>query len=345
MSDISQGAAQGPIETAALEELREIAAVADTGGPTSTQPDAPDTSVAVKVASTARYLRLRVLLRSPLPLACVVVLVGFAAIAVFVAPFMQTVANRQHLSWRFSEPFDTAHGWMYLLGGDALGRPELAQIIFGARTSFGVAAGVVVLSAVIGSLLGVLCGYLGGWVDSIVMRIADVIVSIPTLLIAVAVLFVLQPSLLNLIVVIAISRLPVYMRAARAQALSIRERTFVEASRSLGATRLRIMLRDVIPMVSPTMQTIAMLEIAGVLLAASGLSFLGVGLERPNVDWGTLVADGRNYLNVAWWLTLFPGLAIAITSLSSNLLANWLRAINDPNQSGRLVARAMRRTK
>jgi peptide/nickel transport system permease protein len=288
-----------------------------------------------------KWVRLRVLVRMPLQLAAVIVILLLVIVAIAVAPFFANVANVQDIQLRFLAPFSLQHGWLYVLGADGLGRSELAQLLFGTRTSFLIAGAVVLASAVVGSVIGIVCGYVGGWVDALLMRIADVIVALPTLLIALAVLFVLSPSLINLVVVLALSRLPVYMRTTRAQTLSLRERTFVEASKSLGSTSRRIIFRDIAPMVTPTVLTLAMLEVSAVILAAAGLSFLGVGLERPNVDWGTLVSDGRNYLTNAWWLTVFPGIAIAITSLSANIMANWLRAMGDPNQNGRLVANVM----
>lgn len=302
----------------------------------STTPSLPGVNIRT---GAIRWLRLRVLLRMPLQLTCAIFLCLLVVVAIGVAPLFEQAANNQDLALRFAQPFTLENGWLYILGGDALGRSEMAQVVFGARTSFLIAFAAVLLSAVLGTILGMACGYVGGAFDALVMRVADVIVSLPTLLIAVAVLFVLEPSPVNLVVVIGISRLPIYMRTARAQTLTLKERVFVEASRSLGATRRRIVFADITPLVTPTILTIAMLEIAGVMLAASGLSFLGVGLERPNVDWGTLVSDGRGYLTNAWWMTVFPGLAIALTSLSANLLANWLRAIEDPNQSGRLIAK------
>jgi peptide/nickel transport system permease protein len=308
--------------------------------------DAPAARAVVDARSgRLRWVRLRVLVKMPIPLVASAVLIVLVITAIGVAPFFEKAANAQNLDLRFLPPFSLDQGWLYFLGADGLGRSEIAQLIYGTRTSFLIASGVVVASAVVGSAVGILCGYVGGWIDAALMRIADVIVALPTLLIALAVLFVLSPSLINLVLVLSLSRLPVYMRTTRGQTLSLRERTFVEASRSLGATRRRIIVRDVAPLVVPTVLTLAMLEVAGVILAAAGLSFLGVGLERPNVDWGTLVSDGRNYLTNAWWLTAFPGLAIAVTSLSANLLANWLRAMGDPSQNGRLVAKIMPKRK
>jgi peptide/nickel transport system permease protein len=292
-----------------------------------------------------KRVRLRVLLKMPLQLTAAILLALLVTIAIAVAPFFKSAANSQDLDFRFLAPFSLAHGWLYVLGADGLGRSELAQLFFGTRTSFLIAGCVVLTSSVVGSSIGILCGYVGGWVDAALMRIADVVVALPTLVIALAVLFVLSPSVVNLVIVLSLSRLPVYMRTTQAQTLSLRERVFVEASRSLGATSSRIIRKDIAPLVLPTVLTLAMLEIAGVMLAAAGLSFLGVGLQRPNADWGTLVSDGRNYLTNAWWLTVFPGLAIAMTSLSANLLANWLRAMADPNQSGRLVSKIVPKRK
>ena len=292
-------------------------------------------------SGTLKWVRLRVLLKMPVQLTAALWLVSLVVVALTIAPLFETAANVQNLELRFLAPFSLDHGWLNVLGADGLGRSELGQLIVGTRTSFLIAGGVVVVSATIGSAIGMLCGYAGGWVDASLMRLADVIVALPTLLLALAVLFVLGTSIINLVIVLALSRLPVYMRTAEAQTRSLRERTFVEASRSLGASSRRIIVKDIAPLVLPTVLTLAMLELAGVILAAAGLSFLGLGLQRPDVDWGTLVADGRSYLTVAWWLTVFPGFAIALTALAGNLLANWVRAMGDPNQSGRLVAKIM----
>jgi peptide/nickel transport system permease protein len=280
--------------------------------------------------------RLQLLLRSPVPLASAIVLITLALIAMIGAPLVQDYANTQVLRFRFSPPFSLDRGWGYVLGGDALGRSVLAQLIVGARTSFLVAGATVALAALVGTTIGMVSGFVGGLVDAILMRISDIIVTIPSLLLALAVLFVLEPSVINLIVVLAIARLPVYMRVARAQTLELRERVFVEASRSLGASDASIIWRDIRPLVLPTVMTVAMLELASVMLAAAGLSFLGVGLQRPDVDWGTLVSEGRAYLTRAWWTTVFPGTAILITALSANLLSNWLRSSADPMQAAAL---------
>ncbi|SFZ84615.1 peptide/nickel transport system permease protein [Devosia enhydra] len=271
--------------------------------------------------------------RSPLAFISAIVLVALVLVAVIGAPLLRDFANTQNLRLRFFPPFSLEHGWGYVLGADALGRSILAQLIVGARTSFLVAGATVAVASITGMTIGMVSGYFGGIVDAVLMRISDIIVTVPSLLLALAVLFVLEPSVVNLVLVLAIARLPVYLRVSRAQTLELRERVFVESSRALGTSDAAIIWRDIRPLVVPTVMTVAMLELASVMLAAAGLSFLGVGLQRPDVDWGTLVSEGREYLTRAWWATVFPGTAILITALSANLLSNWMRANADPLQA------------
>jgi peptide/nickel transport system permease protein len=225
------------------------------------------------------------------------------------------------------------NGIAFVLGADALGRPMLLQLIMGARTSLMIAVAAVTIAGIIGYSIGMLSGYVGGWVDAALMRIADIIHTVPSLLLALAILYVLQPSVTNLIMVLVFTRTPMYMRVARARTLEVREGVFVEAARAIGSRQTRIILKDIRPLVTPTILTVAMLEIATVILTAAGLSFLGIGLQRPDVDWGMMVADGRGYLSVAWWVTVFPGIAVVLTALAANTISNWLRAIEDPTQS------------
>ncbi len=307
-----------------------ISAAADLEGP----------SDAISRRTEVRWPRLRLLLHMPLPLAAAVILIVLVILAVAVAPFMFEAANRQNLLFRFHQPFRLDGGIMYVLGGDAIGRSVLAELIFGSRTSFMVAGSAVVLAASFGSIIGLFSGFTGGWVDAIIMRLGDIIVTLPSLLMALAILYVLGPSMTNLIAVLCIARLPVFMRTARAQALAIREWTFIEASRAIGAGPARIMWYDLRPLVAPTILTVAMLELGNIMLAVAGLSFLGVGLQRPDIDWGTMVAEGRQYMQVAWWVTVLPGFAIMLTALSANILSNWLRAVGDPLQSSVMFATA-----
>lgn len=289
-----------------------------------------------------RWWRLRLLVRMPLPLVCTVVLALLVLVAVFGAPFAWKDVRSQDLQYRFLGPFHVSHGWLYFLGADSLGRSMIAELVYGARSSFIVACSAVAISAVVGSSIGLFSGYYGGWVDAIVMRFADIIIAFPSLLFAMALLYVVGPSMESLILVLSVSRIPMYMRVCRGQTLAVKEQTFVEASRAAGATRRRIMWFDVLPLVVPTLLTVALLEVAVVILVAAALSFLGVGLQPPNLDWGVMLSNGINYMSAAWWMTVFPGVAIMLTALCANIVSNWLRAIGDPLQRAILTASVTR---
>lgn len=250
-----------------------------------------------------------------------------------IAPtLLGKTAVNQHLSLRFAKPFNLDHGFLYVLGGDALGRSILARILVGAWSTLIVAALAVAFAGVIGFSIGVVSGFRGGWVDAVVMRLGDIILAFPALLIALAVLYVMGGGILPLIGVLAVARLPVYIRTARAQTLEIKERVFVDAARSLGAGPINLVVRQISPLVIPTTMTIAVLDVAVVMLSAAGLSFLGVGLQPPTISWGQMISEGGDYLTAAWWVTVFPGLAILLTAMALNLVSNHLRAMTDPKQ-------------
>ena len=222
------------------------------------------------------------------------------------------------------------------MGADALGRPLLARIIVATQNTLMVAAGAVALSATVGTFLGLVAGFSSPRVNQVIMRLADVIMSFPSLLIAVIVLYILGSSILNLMLVLAITRIPVYLRTTRAEVLEIRERMFVQAARVMGASSKRILFRHILPVVLPTLTTLATLDFAYVMLAESALSFLGIGIQPPDITWGLMISQGRQYLTNAWWLSFWPGLAIILTTMSLNLLSNWLRIALDPVQRWRL---------
>jgi peptide/nickel transport system permease protein len=256
--------------------------------------------------------------------------------AIFGPSLLGDAAVRQNLRGRNAPPFSLQQGWLFVLGADALGRPLLARIIVAAQNTLAIAAGAVILSSVLGAILGLIAGYGSKWASTLIMRIADVIMSFPSLLLAVIVLYMLKPSVANLILVLAITRIPIYLRTTRAEALEIRERMFVQAAQVMGASSRRIVFRHILPMVVPTLVTIATLDFAFVMLAESALSFLGIGIQPPEITWGLMVAQGRQYLANAWWLAFWPGLAIILTTLSLNLLSGWLRIALDPAQRWRL---------
>lgn len=256
--------------------------------------------------------------------------------AIFGPALLGEAAVKQNLRGRNLAPFTLDRGWLMVLGADALGRPLLARIVVAAQNTVMIAAGAVALSASLGALLGLAAGYGPKWLGTAIMRVADVIMSFPSLLLAVIVLYMLSPSVGNVILVLAITRIPVYLRTTRAEVLEIKERMFVQAAQVMGASSSRIVFRHILPMVIPTLVTIATLDFAFVMLAESSLSFLGIGIQPPEITWGLMVAQGKQYLANAWWLAFWPGLAIILTTLSLNLLSNWLRIALDPAQRWRL---------
>lgn len=271
-----------------------------------------------------------------LALCAAIFLLAVILCAIFGPALLGEVATRQNLRARNAVPFDLAKGWLNLLGADALGRPLLPRIIIAAQNTMMIASGAVLCSMAIGGSLGLVAGYTRKGMSQAIMRLADIIMSFPSLLLAVIVLYMLQPSVLNLVVVLAITRIPVYLRTTRAEVLELRERMFVQAAVVMGASTPRIIFRHILPMVLPTLVTIATLDFAFVMLAESSLSFLGIGIQPPEVTWGLMVSQGRPYLIKAWWLSFWPGLAIILTTLSLNLLSNWLRIALDPAQRWRL---------
>ena len=291
---------------------------------------------AVAPPPSASRVMLKLLLRDRLAMLSLAFLVLVLALAI-VGPWIAgDAATRPNLRLRNAPPFSFEHGWVYLLGADSLGRAMLPRLIFASRTTLGIAVAAVLTSAVVGGALGLLAGYARGWLASLVMRLTDVVMSFPSLLLAVVILYMFSPSALNIVLVLAITRLPVYIRTTRAEVLELRERMFVSAARVMGASPTRIALRHVLPLVIPTLTTLATVEFAYVMLAESGLSFLGIGIQPPEVTWGLMVAQGRNYLGTAWWLAFFPGLAIMLTTLACNLVSSWLRIAADPLQRWRL---------
>lgn len=282
---------------------------------------------------------LRMLWADKFALIAVVFLLIVLVLAIIGPSWLNDLAQKQNLRGRNAPPFEWERGWVWMLGADSLGRPLLARIIVATQNTMTVAAGAVVFSAMIGTVLGLVAGYSGRVTGQVIMRLADVIMSFPSLLIAVIVLYILGPSVMNLIIVLAITRIPVYLRTARAEVMEVRERMFVQAARVMGASPRRIIFRHILPVVLPTLMTIATLDFAFVMLAESALSFLGIGIQPPDITWGLMISQGRQYLTTAWWLSVWPGLAIILTTLSLNLLSNWMRIALDPTQRWRFEMR------
>ena len=298
-----------------------------------THPTA-DTAIAAEPHFAARMARM--LLADKFALCAAILLLVFVILAIIGPSWLGELATKQNLRGRNAAPFDWERGWVWWMGADALGRPLLARIVVATQNTLLVAAGAVALSASVGTVLGLVAGFSTPRMNQVIMRLADVIMSFPSLLIAVIVLYILGSSILNLMLVLAITRIPVYLRTTRAEVLEIRERMFVQAARVMGASRTRILFRHILPVVLPTLTTLATLDFAYVMLAESALSFLGIGIQPPEITWGLMISQGRQYLTNAWWLSFWPGLAIMLTTLSLNLLSNWLRIALDPVQRWRL---------
>jgi len=275
-------------------------------------------------------------LNDKLALISIIFLISILLIAIFGPSLTSNSYTKMNLRLRNLAPFSFEHNIMYFFGADALGRSMIARLIIATQNTMFIAGSAVLLSMTFGGVLGLISGYFGGKIGNLIMRLADVIMSFPSLLLAVIVLYMFDPGLLNLVMVLAFTRMPVYMRTARAEVLEIRERLFVSAAISMGASNLRIIFKHIAPLTIPTLITIATLDFAFVMLGESALSFLGVGIQPPEVTWGLMVAQGRNYLQIAWWLAFFPGLMIMAVALSLNLLSSWLRIVLDPIQRWRL---------
>jgi peptide/nickel transport system permease protein len=279
---------------------------------------------------------LRLLWHDKFALVAACYLALMALCALFGPALLEDAATKMNLRGRNAPPFTLENGWLYVLGADALGRSILARLVVAAQNTLAVAAAAVAVAMTIGGILGLIAGYAGGFVGNLIMRLADVIMSFPSLLLAVVVLYVFEPRVANLVLVLAVTRIPIYLRTTRAEVLELRERMFVSAARVMGAGPVRIVWRHVVPLVLPTLITIATIDFAFVMLAESALSFLGIGIQPPEITWGLMVAQGRNYLGIAWWLAFWPGVAIMLTTLALNLLSSWMRIATDPVQRWRL---------
>jgi peptide/nickel transport system permease protein len=304
-------------------------------------PAAIETTGPIVAAPQSRpRLLARALVQDKLALISSVFLVILAIAAIFAPRVSPFDPNDQSLFMRNKPPMtmpEEGGAIPHLLGTDALGRDELSRLIFGGRVSLAVGLLSVVVSGSIGTLLGLLAGFYRGHVDDLVMRLVDIQMGFPSLLLALFVLYVVGGGVLNVIFVLAITRWMVYARVTRGLVLAYRENVFVEAARAAGCSDGRIIFRHLLPNLLSPIVVLATLEVAYMILTEAALSFLGLGIQPPESSWGLMLSQGRQYITTAWWLVTFPGLIILLTALSLNLVATWARAVTDPTQRWRYI--------
>ena len=282
------------------------------------------------------YLRALVADRVTLLAAIFLLLLAIATFgADFLAPYDPVQLNFKE---RLLPPFSAgASGVPHVLGTDELGRDMFSRLLHGARVSVSVSLIGATLSALLGISLGMVAGYLRGPLEDVIMRTVDGMLALPSLLVALFILFLIGGGYGNLILVFALLHWTVYARMARGLALSCRESTYVAAARAIGCRDRRIMLRHMLPNMASPLLVLFTLEIAILILSEASLSFLGFGIQPPEPSWGLMIAKGRDYMRSAWWMVTLPGIAILLTALSLNLVAAWIRTVSDPVQRWRYL--------
>ena len=260
----------------------------------------------------------------------ILVVVSFVAIfGPALAPFDP---NRQNIVARLLEPGSPGRGdLVYWLGSDHLGRDVLSRLLYGARVSLLVGVAAIAVGGTIGTIAGLVSGYFGGWVDDVIMRLGDIQLAFPFILLAIMFLVVLGPGLVNMILVLGIGQWITYARIVRAQTLSLREKEYVEAARAMGDSTVSILFRTILPNIMAPLTVIASFNVASVILSEAALSFLGLGVPPDVPTWGSMLSESRDHLlSNKWWLAVFPGLAIVFTVLAFNIIGDWLRDFLDP---------------
>jgi peptide/nickel transport system permease protein len=278
------------------------------------------------------------LLKAKWPLVALAILTFFIFLGIFGPNITPRDPNKQSLVTRNRPPMNVERNGqvMFPLGSDALGRDVLTRLIYGARVSLAVGFTAVVIGGLLGTSVGMIAGYFGGWIDDLIMRLADIQLAFPFILLATMVLVVLGPGVINLVLTLGIAQWVTYARIARGQVISQREKEYVEAVRSVGASHWRILFQALLPNIIAPIVVIASFNVASVILAEATLSFLGLGVPPTVPTWGGMLNESRDsLLGGTWWLAVFPTICIMLTVLSLNILGDWLRDFLDPRLRGR----------
>jgi len=271
--------------------------------------------------------------QNPLSFAGAIVLIVIVLIAIigpFFVPYPKDASGAVHIADKLKSP-----SWDHLFGTDQVGRDIFTRVIVGARTSLLAGVTVILMAVSIGTLLGAVSGFFGGWIGSLIMRITDIFLTIPDLILAMAFAAALGPGLMNVMVAVSLVWWPGYCRLVRANVISLRGAQFAEAAESLGASRWRVLFRHVLPNAFPTVLVKASMDIGFAVLTTAGLGFIGLGIQPPDPDWGQMVSEGRKYMRDAWWFSTFPGIAILLTVVACNLMGDGLRDVFDPKSRNR----------
>lgn len=267
--------------------------------------------------------------RDSLAMISLIVIAAIALLAIaapLVAPYPDQGMGVTYIEQKLQAP-----SWQFLLGTDSLGRDILSRVLFGARTALIAGIAIVAIGSVAGTILGAAAGYFGGWIDEVIMRVTDVFLAFPPLLLAMTVAVVLEPSLTNAIIAISLTWWPWYTRIARGQAVSIRERKYVKAARGIGVGHATVIRRHILPNILTPISVQAMLDLGAAILTVTALSFVGLGVPQPTADWGSMISEGRIYVQTGhWWVPTFPGLALFLTIMAANLLGDAVQAATNP---------------
>lgn len=268
-------------------------------------------------------------LRNPLSLAGLLI-IGLLILMAFIAPALAPYDPlKTDTAFRLQPPSAE-----HFFGTDQLGRDIFSRVLYGARISLRIAILTAVIALVIGGPLGIVSGYFRGRVDDLLMRVTDMFMAFPRLILAMAIAAALKPTLENVVIAISLAAWPAYARLARSVTLGLREENYIEAARGIGASHWRILGRHVLPgVVSPVVIQVS-LDMGGILLTAAGLGFIGFGAQPPTPEWGLMISEGRNYITAQWWVSTFPGLAISLVVLGFNLLGDGIRDVLDPRMRG-----------